>query len=315
MKTLFIFLFAVLFSGTATGQLLQRRPDFCGTPGALIPLPRNVSAVSYSEKGYSDFFVRDGASPVRLDMDEVIDQVCELPDHRIAVFGSSGAYGTNVSIIDTEKGALVDTFLVYDPVLSPDKRWLVYRKFFPRQTDLPASDEYLLYDLLKSPTQNRPSEPFSMDRLDTDVGTPIYPLGWKNEPGDNIGAPEDQRHSHISPFFWSPDSRAIVFADMLREDKPDLVLIAIDGKGATTASIYPYSPLGCKGEEATARSKQAQPLVEFGPRQGTDLPILLKVQSAGCTPITLQLRLDSFKPATRENRVVEKPTRKTIKGK
>ena len=255
MRILFIFLFAVPFSGTATAQLLQRRPDFCGTPGALIPLPRNVSAVSYSQKGYSDFFVRDGAPPVRLDMDEVIDQVCELPDHRIAAFGSSGPYGTNVSIIDTEKGALVDTFLVYDPVLSPDKRWLVYRKFFPRQTDLPASDEYLLYDLLKSPAQNRPSEPFSMDRLDADVGTPIYPLGWKNESGDNIGAPENQRHSHISPLFWSPDSRAVVFADIFHENAPDLVLIAIDYKGATTASIYPYSPLGCKGEEAIARSK------------------------------------------------------------
>lgn len=314
-KIRFVFVFTLLLSGTAVGQLLQRRPDFCGAPGALVPLPRNVSAVSYPEKGYSDLSVREGAPPVRLDMDEVIDQVCELPGNRIAVFGNSGAYGTNISIVDTQKAALVDTFLVYDPILSPNKRWLVYRKFFPRQTDLPPSDEYLLYDLSRSPAQNRPSEPFSLDRLDTDVGTPIYPVGWKNEPGDNIGAPESQRHAHVSPFFWSPDSRAVVFADMIQEGRPDVVLVMIDDKGGTTASVYPYIPMVCTGEEAIARGRQAQPLIVFGPPQGADLSVSIDFQSAGCKPVRLRLRRDDFRPAKGENRVIEKPTRKTIKGK
>ncbi len=314
-RTPLVSLLVLSFSGTAIGQLPQRRPDFCGTPGVLVPLPPSVSAVSYPEKGYSDFFVRDDAPPVRLDMDEVIDQVCELSDHRVVVFGNSGSYGTNISIVDVDKAALTDTFLVYDPILSPDRRWIVYRKFFPRQTDLPASDEYLLYDLSKSPTQNRPSEPFSMDRLDTDVGIPVYPVGWKNEPGDNIGAPDDQRHGHMSPFFWAPDSRAIVFTDMVQEDKPDIVLITIDNMGATTASVYPYDAMECKDENARATGKQAQPAVEFGPKQGADLPIVIKFQSAGCTPMTLKLNRDNFRAAKRENRVIERPTHKTIKGR
>jgi hypothetical protein len=314
-RTPLIVLLALSFSGTVIGQLPQRRPDFCGTPGVLVPLPRNVSAISYPEKGYSDLFVRDGATAVRLDTDEVIDQVCELPEDRIVVFGNSGAYGTNISIVDMEKAVLVDTFLVYDPRLSPNRRWIAYRKFYPRQSDLRPSDEYLLYDLSKSPHQNRPSEPFSLGPNDMDVGSPIYPLGWKNESGDNLGAPDGQRHGHKSPFFWAPDSRAIVFTDIFQEDKADVVLVTINDEGATTASIYPYSAMECKGEDAKAMSKQAQPAVEFGPQQGTDLPIFLKFQSAGCTPMTLQLRRDSFRPAKRENRVIEKPTHKTIKGK
>jgi hypothetical protein len=314
-RTALVVLLVASFSGTAVGQVLQRRPDFCGLAGMAVPLPRGVSAISYPQKGYSDLLVGDGAPAVRLDMDEVIDQVCEVPDHRIVVFGSAGPYGTNISIVDTEKAALVDTFLVHDPVLSPNGRWIVYRKFFPRQTDLPTSDEYLLYDLSKTPAQDRPSEPFSLDRLDTDVGTAIYPLGWKNEPGDNIGAPEEQRHGHMSPSFWAPDSKAIVFADTLHEGKPDIVLIAIDDRGATTAATYPYSLLECKGDEAVARGKQAQPSIEFGPQQGSDLPILMKFESAGCAPMTLQLRRESFRPAKGEDRIVEKPTRKTVKGK
>jgi hypothetical protein len=279
-RTPLVVFLAMSFSRLANGQLPQSHPDFCGMPGALVPVPPNVSAVSYPEKGYSDLFIRSDPA-IRLDMDGEIDQACELPLHRIIVFGNSGAYGTKISIVDIEKPALIDTFLVYDPILSPDRRWIVYRKFFPRQTDLLSSDEYLLYDLSKNPAQNRPTEPFSLDRLDTDVGTPIYPPGWKNEPSENIGVPDGQRHGHKSSFFWSPDSRAIVFTDIFQEGEPDVVLIAINEKGATAAFVHPYNAMECKGEDASAMGQQAQPAVAFGPQQETDLLIFVKFQSPG----------------------------------
>jgi len=121
--------------------------------------------------------------------------------------------------------------------MSPDQRWIVYRKAYPSQgTELPVSQEYLLYDLSKSPAQNR-APGVALDD-NGDVGAPIYPLGQKNLPGDNIGVPDHQLHSMVSDFYWSPDSKALVFADLLL-DKVSLVLVPFSGSVADGALVSP----------------------------------------------------------------------------
>ena len=62
--------------------------------------------------------------------------------------------------------------------MSPDQRWLAFRKFYPARTELPVTEEYLVYDLTKTPAQNR-NAAVRVDNY-TDVGLDLFPLGQKN---------------------------------------------------------------------------------------------------------------------------------------
>jgi hypothetical protein len=99
------------------------------------------------------------------------------------------------------------------------------------------------------------------------VGTAIYPPGWKNEPRDNVGAPENQQHGMSPPFFWAPDSAAVVFADATTLGN-DIVLITVDEKATTAAFVYPF-PKAVECDGAAAGGKSVEPTglrhVEFGP--------------------------------------------------
>jgi hypothetical protein len=96
--------------------------------------------------------------------------------------------------------------------------------------------EYLLYYLSKTPAENRRAG-ISLDE-EVDVGTAIHPLGWKNEPGDNLGAPGNQAHGNLSQLFWSPGSDAILFLDQVLEES-DLVLIQVNSNGPAGALVHP----------------------------------------------------------------------------
>jgi hypothetical protein len=167
------------------------------------------------------------------------------------------------------------------------------------------------YDLSRSPAQNR--SPGDRDP-DDDVGTAIYPPGWKNEMGDVYDAPEDQMHFSLSPFFWAPDSRAVVFADA-NQKQNFVVFIAFDESGGATASVYPFpASLECDDPTAAANGQKAQPnglrSVEILPRQGADRSMFIGFEADGCIPKPVQLHSDSFKPARTEARVVLPPTHK-----
>jgi hypothetical protein len=315
-KFLFIALVSVICPTLAYCQngyheVRQLSPELCGKPGATVSLPRDFS-VTFNQDGEAQLFTQNGATGIHLKYSLYqIEEVCPLPDGRIVVFGDTGS-GTSFYILDRANSSPLDTVITYGARMSPDQRWIVYRKFFPRGTELPASDEYLLYDLSESPTQNKPAGLAADDAFD--VGTAIYPPGWKNEPFDNVGAPKSQRHGHLSPFFWAPDSRAIVFADEL--EKPYVVIIKVgDDKAATTAFVRPFDgSLECNDAGDMAKGKTARPTglrnVEFGPQQATDRVLLVDFEATGCTPKTVQLHADNFRPATVEARLIEKTIRK-----
>jgi len=309
-NTLYAVLLALLCSGPAICQLAQLHPELCGTPNGVIALPQGISVTGGPE---IELFIRLGAPALKIQGPYEIDEVCPLSDGRLVVFGNM-SNGSSFSIVDPTKPSLVDTVWAYGPVLSPDEKWIVFRKFYPRTTDLPASDEYLRYDLSKSPMQNRSPGDTIDDQFD--VGTAIYPLGWNNELVDNIGAPESQQHWHQSNFFWAADSRAVLFADRLMEER-NIVLVTIDEKGATAASVFPIpGGMECADPSAAAKGKEAQPTrlrrIEFGPQEGPDRMISIDFEADGCAPKTLQLHSDSFQPAKTEPRVVERPTRKAV---
>ena len=308
------------FSQNGFHEVSQRTPELCGKTGGTVPLPNGFSA-TFGNSGGPTISVRNGAPAIPLKYPLYqIEEVCPLSGGRLVVFGEVVGNGSSFHIVDTASTSLLDTVLTLYPSTSPDQRWIVYNKFVPRSTELPPSSEYLLYYLSKSPVQNR-APGVSLDDT-VDVGAPIYPSGWKNESGDNIGAPTNQRHSHLpggeAGFFWAPDSKAIVFADS-HLGKSYIVLITLDEKDATTASVYPFADtMDCADTSATARGMQAEQTrlghVEFGPQQGADRILFVDFQARGCNPKAIQLHRDSFQPSKSEARVLETPARKALKA-
>lgn len=284
-------------------QVEQRRPELCGLPGGSVAPPRGFSAI-IDATGAVKFSFRNGAAVLGApDAIRAIEEVCPLPGGRLAIFGETGGPDA-VYILEESTPALVDSFGAYGPLMSPDQRWIAFRKAYPPHgMELPVSEEYLLYDLSRGPALNRGiGVPLTDGR---DVGAPVYPLGQKNLPFDAAGLPAGQLHRVGSDFFWSPDSKALIFVDELL-GKPTLVLVAIDGSGATQTSVYPLDePAACTSAYPVLRH------AEFGPDQDGDRVIFLDF-AAECLPQRMQVRSVDFKQARPETHT-RPPSRKAIR--
>jgi hypothetical protein len=188
------FLMVASLALPAFAQIEQTHPELCGMPGGTVPsLPAMSISVDHSE-GSAKLFLGGGFATKAIDLPGVIDsvpEVCALPSGQYLVFGET-YNSTNMLIVDVQKGAMVDHFQGFDPAMSPDQRWIAFRKFYPRHHDLPLSEEYLLYDLSKNPSQNRAP---GIDLTDWEtVGRTIFPVGW-NTTWDAGDMPNDRMHS------------------------------------------------------------------------------------------------------------------------
>lgn len=223
----------------AFAQIEQTHPELCGTPsGTVPPLPAMSISVDRSE-GSAKLFLGGGFATKAIDLPGVIDavpEVCPLPNGQYLIFGET-YNGTNMLIVDAQKGAVVDQIVGFDPAMSPDQRRIAFRKFYPRHHDLPFSEEYLLYDLSKNPSQNRAP---GIDLTDWEnVGRAIFPAGWKNAMFDTGDIPKDRLHSSGSlSFDWSADSHMVVFGDILHNDF-SVIAVIFDNDGSTKAYEHP----------------------------------------------------------------------------
>ena len=130
----------------------------------------------------------------------------------------------SVVLLDISSGAVNDKLLCFYPSVSPDGTRIAYVKVYPIHFMENVSNEYLIYDLSRSPADNRNAGIAGND--DTNVGAAIYPLGSKNVPGDNLNVPSSLSHQLASDgFFWSPDSKKVVFADRTNGSN---FLVAVD---------------------------------------------------------------------------------------
>lgn len=310
MKNCLLALWIVLAcSGPSLCQPANLNPELCGKPRSFIAPPRGFSVVSDRENLAVKFFFDNGLTTVvAKGALNLIKETCPLPDGRIVVFGEASSGSTISYILDPAKPSLLDSFGGYQMLMSPDQRWIAFRKYYPSHgVELPVSEEYLVYDLSEAAAGNRANGIALSD--DGDVGAPIFPLGQKNLPGDNIGVPEDQRHGMASnSFYWSPDSKALAFADSLLGEV-SLVYIPIGDSGAPGAFVDEVKGIaGCDSGYSRPVSN-----VEFGPDEGTDRLIFVSF-SPGCPQKPLQLHRIDFQPAKAE---VHKPptfTRKAVKG-
>lgn len=120
---------------------------------------------------------------------------------------------TIIHLIDTQSMKAYDKIACYQPQASPNGRYIAYHRFFYPH-GLPGSDSLvvLVYDLMRSPEENRlqPSADYGSEQL---VGWPVYPD--EHVKAGKYVVPEEENDTFwqyiSSPFLWSPDSLSILF--------------------------------------------------------------------------------------------------------
>lgn len=203
-------------------QILQDHPELCGRGKSRIPVPAGLTAAINPTNG--DATLEYAGRKIALDgVNDEIWQVCPLPAGKLVIFGFNGV-GYEISIVDLKRGEVSDSFLAYDPAMSPNQRWIAYRNFVPPQSEVQFSEEYLLYDLEISASGNR----HSVTQATNDIaGWAMYPTFPGNAPFDPADIPDAKQHNWRSEsFVWAPDSGSLLFADSVG-DRLSLVFIEV----------------------------------------------------------------------------------------
>lgn len=132
-------------------QILQDHPGLCGAGTPQVAVPAGFTATINPTNG--EAILDYAGRKIALDgINDEIWQVCPLPSGKVVIFGFNFV-GFEISIVDLKRGDVSDSFLAYDPVMSPNQRWIAYRDFFPPQSQVLFSEEYLLYDLEASASE------------------------------------------------------------------------------------------------------------------------------------------------------------------
>lgn len=315
MRSAFTFLFCAAFP--LCGQILQSHPEYCGLPGGPAPAIPDISgSIDPVGQHIVLHLGRDRSAPtVRLPGSWIaeVPEACPLSDWLLVVFGSFG--GIDITIVDVPKAAVVDHIIAYEPVsISPDRRWLVYSKFWPLHGSAGA-DELMLYDLHKTPVQNRAE--IKEGAGSEDPGRLIFPPGHENFPGGNIDLPGDQVHFLWRVVYWAPDSRAM----LLEDHGPDghaIVLITLDDNGVP-AQLRHRMTLAeiCGGDIKNIDPNSSWTLGrgDIGPESSGGRSVVAGIVPAGddrCVQHDLHLRSEDFRPAKVERHARPEYTRGAI---
>jgi hypothetical protein len=226
-------------------------------------------------------------------------------------FFGFNSVGYTVNIVDLTRAEVADSFVAYDPVMSPDQRWIASRHFWAPQSQIQVREEYLLYDLDVGSAANRHNvTPYTTDA----VGWAMYPAFPDNAPADLLDIPEASIHLwRSSSFVWAPDSQSLVFADSVG-DKLSLVLILIRN-GKPQAYLHRVS-----SAEACIRAGGSNRYIvlqdaSINPLSGGGFRITARLEDprddASCQPRQLSLALSDFQPAKVEvypHRKLKTPT-------
>ena len=304
MKTNFFVLFFASCLSTVWSQITQSHPEYCGTPGNLNPPLPAVTATIDSNSGIATLFIGSGALALQDGLVSEVSEICPLSDGRLIVFGEIPRYegiAEDIFIVDPAKNSLVDSFMAYRPVISPNQRWIAYVKFAPYYVE--ASTEIMLYDLSKSPAQNRPrSDPVHPNDEKTDAGTIVFPPGHENFDGSNIlDSPSDTQMVHAAgKLHWAPDSRAIVFTDMVA-DNPAIVLVTLDDHGTSAAFRHALTEAEICGRDTPAGNRMRNLKLDRAEFQSSGVIALdIGTSSDACAPHVLQLWREEFQAAATE---------------
>jgi hypothetical protein len=206
---------------------------------------------------------RAGAGePLRVELNRtaVVTDVLFVTPKRIVVWGELGSRGDILTLIDAERGQVIDTLWGWNAAVSPDLKTAGYEFRVP-----PASCQACLsaalvgYDLTASPVSNTQTvmgEP-------EERGIVLYPEGHRL--ARRYWTPVEQgqpERRYVSPIAWSPDSKRLAVVEYQAPAGDRLVVVDVSrGLGqptVTTLSIWredfldPQPWTGNAGEYAEA---------------------------------------------------------------
>ena len=301
---------AVLWPIPVFGQISQDHPELCGDKTRAVAAPPQISAVISKSNGTAVLYVGPNRSLELRGTNVDILELCPLSSNKVISFGSNSV-GYDVNIVDLVRGAVVDYFGVYDPIMSPNQRWIASRRFYPPQSEIRVSEEYLLYDLDASPSANQHNPTLSINSA---IGWAMYPAFPGAAPTDLLDIPDADTHVwRSSSFFWAPDSQSLVFADSVG-DSLSLVLVLVKND-KPHAYTYPVSPADvCTGagpRDLTLEDASINSVAGGVPN------ILARFEASGsdCQTRPLNLTFNDFQPArveVYEHRRLKKPTPKRL---
>ncbi|MFB3812467.1 MAG: hypothetical protein ACE14L_00015 [Terriglobales bacterium] len=194
---------------------------------------------------------------------------------RFIVLGRVNAVVYEVVILRLPSMSVEDVFWCYKPSVSPDGLNVAYLKFYPPHFTEGTEDHYMVYDLMKSPGANRPEGVAQTDKIN--VGRTLFPPNSSNSEYDNVRRDQPSHTAAMKRFFWSEDSRLLVFADRFKNAltlvraRKDAALgtfklsgtVDVSGKVCSEA---PQSPCYFLLTAITFRGSEAHPI--FSPLSG-----------------------------------------------
>ncbi|HEY1339910.1 MAG TPA: hypothetical protein VGF59_20500 [Bryobacteraceae bacterium] len=278
------------------GQIAQDRPDLCGTPDRIVPVPPNLAAFPFD--GGIDLSIPLTGRTVdfRMGAVDAIQQICPLGNGRLLVFGRfNDPNGLAVYLIDAVKGVRLDRFSVRNPAVSPDQHWMALREYFPAFMESVPSEQYRLYDLTKDAAGNRfPGVNYAYV---AGTGRTMYPATAKHLPFEHGSVPPQETHSFEGgSFAWAADSKALVFFDRTPQ-RLAAVLVTI-GEDDLTTYLHPLPDETCPVSISRA---------EFTPSQ-SNAPPGVRIEFVGCPPLVLRSSEFKLAPIEVHNPIPRKPS-------
>ena len=182
---------------------------------------------------------------------------------------------------------MADEFLTYGSALSAGRRWIVFKRFYPRfAAPEPRSDVVLLYDLGRSAAENRVPAARSAPTAEN-AGLPIFPVANATE---TIVAPQPRDTiSVLRPFAWAPDDSRVAF--LARGDESGYLAV-VATIGAETIDVCARALEEAEYLEGDASTAGAKPLRLNPERLALGASGELQVRPYDVRGIRKELRLD-----------------------
>jgi hypothetical protein len=142
-----------------------------------------------------------------------IDSISRTPNGKAIITADIYAMIQGICLIDLKEGKIVDKIGLYNPIVSPDRRFILFNTSNPPHVG--GEEMYRIYDVLKTPRENtcgyRENDP-NHEYLDGGFrGYQVYP----QTPEQIHCTSEDDNDDNTGfDFIWSSDSSKVLFADV-----------------------------------------------------------------------------------------------------
>ncbi len=152
----------------------------------------------------------------------------DIAQGMLLAYGDVGGHFEGLTLVRLANAEVTDFILSYGSDLSPARRYLVFRKFYPpRGMTATRSDVVLVYDLAQERSENwlpgAPGVPAGKN-----VGLPVYPHENVDPVTYRVWVAEECQRHYVDPqagFLWTRDEKSLFFIDKTRGQQ---LLVRVD---------------------------------------------------------------------------------------